>query len=115
MRIKWKLREGVRDWARRRWICEVRRSEKRAIGGKPARQRKLTVAYLGTLRAPTGGVPARAEVARFLAGARLELEQLRLPVREQTRLWRAVRERVRSLSAPVRRRVRSATRVPPRR
>jgi len=73
MRVRWRERSGLKDPGRRRFVCEVRRSEKR--GGV---QRKLTLAHLGTVHTGPDGAAGREEIQRFWNGALRKLRALRL-------------------------------------
>jgi hypothetical protein len=73
MRVRWRERSGLRDPGRRRFVCEVRRSEKR-----DGVQRKLTLAHLGTVHTGPDGTAGRDELVRFWNVAQKKLRALRL-------------------------------------
>jgi len=73
MRVRWRERSGLKDPGRRRFVCEVRRSEKK--GGV---QRKLTLAHLGTVHTGPDASAGRDELLRFWKMALRKLRALRL-------------------------------------
>ena len=88
MRVRWRERSGLREPGRRRFVCEVRRSEKR--GGV---QRKRTLAHLGTVHTGADGIPSRDEAARFWKAAARRLRALRLGRTTLERLMRSLSRR----------------------
>jgi len=88
MKLRWRERSGLRETDRRRFVCEVRRSQKRE-----GVQRKLTLAHLGTVHTGADGAPSREEAARFWKLATRKLRAMRLGKATQERLIRSVSRR----------------------
>ena len=88
MRVRWRERSGLRDPQRRRFVCEVRRSQK-----QEGVQRKLTLAHLGTVHTGVDGLPSREEAARFWKLATRKLRALRLAKAARERLIRGMSRR----------------------
>jgi hypothetical protein len=88
MRVRWRERAGLRDLGRRRFVCEVRRSEKR-----DGVQRKLTLAHLGTVHTGSDGIPSRDEAARFWRTAARKLRAMRLGRATLQRLMKSMNRR----------------------
>lgn len=93
MRIKWRtIPPELPKRKHFRYTCELRQSEKHAHKGKVTKQRKITVAYLGSVSCLPKSVPSQQALDYFAKKCARTLRRLRLGS-DEARLARAVRER----------------------